>query len=170
MRRSSRLSVCSEIATRNSSDSHCARSISRQRTTPWTAGIGPASTTSASAWRWPALRMRARPAPCRHQPIRALRVEPHNPVAHDLHPDAADPRRVRARAAAVNLGQRQETPGLTGIARLPRQTPQSRTIEIIPQQNPGRHGKPPCVCHHFYQTENRHLAIPLTSYAFRDLV
>src|ERR1700720_3843415 len=66
--------------------------------------------------------------------IRALGVETDNPVTHDLHSDAADPRRVRARPAAVNLGQRQETPGLTGIVRLPRQTPQSRTIEIIPQQ------------------------------------
>src|SRR5580704_18163992 len=76
---------------------------------------------------------------------------PCTPDAAPLRPlrstDAADPRRVRARAAIVNLGQRQETPGLTGITRSPRQTPQSRTIEIIPQQNPRRHGKPPCVCH-----------------------
>jgi hypothetical protein len=36
--------------------------------------------------------------------------------------------------------------GLIAIARLSRQTPQSRTIEIIPQQNRSRHGKPPSVC------------------------
>jgi hypothetical protein len=41
MARSSRLSVCLAIAMRNSSKIHCARSISRQCTTPGTAGIGP---------------------------------------------------------------------------------------------------------------------------------
>src|SRR6202521_3981439 len=101
--------------------------------------------------------------------IRPLGVETDNPVTHDLHSDAADPRRVRARAAAVNLGQRQETPGLTGIVRLPRQTPQSRTIEIIPQQNPRRHGKPPCVCH--LESDRSRFGNPSpTSHPFRDLV
>jgi hypothetical protein len=79
--------------------------------------------------------------------IRTVGVKPDNPVAHDLQSDAAGPRRVRARAAVINTGQRQKTPGLTGIARLPRQEPQSRTIKIIPQQNRSRHGKPPGVCH-----------------------
>jgi len=55
MDRSSRLSVCLAIVMRNSSNIHCAKSISRQRTTPWTAGIGPLSIIRASAWRWPAL-------------------------------------------------------------------------------------------------------------------
>src|SRR6516165_827365 len=36
---------------RNSSKIHCARSISRQRTTPWTAGIGPLSIMPAMARR-----------------------------------------------------------------------------------------------------------------------
>src|SRR5262245_40856825 len=43
------------IVMRNSSNIHCARSISRQRTTPWTAGIEPLSTMRASARRWPSL-------------------------------------------------------------------------------------------------------------------
>jgi len=55
MARSSRLSVCLAIAMRNSSKIHCARSISRQRTTPWTAGIGPLSIMPAMAWRWTSL-------------------------------------------------------------------------------------------------------------------
>src|SRR6516164_5576945 len=55
MARSSRLSVCLAIAMRNSSKIHCARSISRQRTTPWTAGIGPLSIMRAMAWRWTSL-------------------------------------------------------------------------------------------------------------------
>ena len=44
--------------------------------------------------------------------IRTFGVETDNPVAHDLHPDPADPRRIRPRAAIINLGQCQETPGL----------------------------------------------------------
>ena len=48
MARSSRLSVCLAIVMRNSSKIHCVRSISRQRTTPCTAGIGPLSIMPAS--------------------------------------------------------------------------------------------------------------------------
>ena len=43
IRRSSRLSVCLDTDTWKSSDSHCTKSITRQRTTPWIAGIGPSS-------------------------------------------------------------------------------------------------------------------------------
>src|SRR5262249_9923855 len=49
MARSSRLSVCLAIVMRNSSKIHCARSISRQRTTPCTAVIGPLSIMPAVA-------------------------------------------------------------------------------------------------------------------------
>jgi hypothetical protein len=42
MARNSRLSVGLPIEIRNSSNTHCIRLISRQRTTPCTAGIGPA--------------------------------------------------------------------------------------------------------------------------------
>ena len=38
--------------TRNSSQTHIAKSFSRQRTTPWIAGIGPLSTIAARASRW----------------------------------------------------------------------------------------------------------------------
>ncbi len=51
MARSSRLSVCLATVTRNSSYNDCERSISRQRTTPWTDGIGPLSIIRAMAWR-----------------------------------------------------------------------------------------------------------------------
>src|SRR5262249_39179401 len=51
MPRSSPLSVCLAIVMRNSSKIHCARSISRQRTTPCTAGIGPLSIMPAMACR-----------------------------------------------------------------------------------------------------------------------
>src|SRR5262249_38249567 len=49
--RGSGLSVCLAIVMRNSSKIHCARSISRQRTTRWTAGIGPLSIMPAMARR-----------------------------------------------------------------------------------------------------------------------
>src|SRR5277367_3335517 len=47
--RSSRLRICLVTEMRYSSNTHCARSISLQRTTPWTAGVGPASTIATSA-------------------------------------------------------------------------------------------------------------------------
>jgi hypothetical protein len=42
---------------------HCARSTSRQRTTPWTAGIGPFSIISTMAWRWASLSREGWPPP-----------------------------------------------------------------------------------------------------------
>src|SRR5262249_10645567 len=51
MARSSPRRVCLAIVMRNSSKIHCARSISRQRTTPCTAGIGPLSIMPAMACR-----------------------------------------------------------------------------------------------------------------------
>jgi hypothetical protein len=39
----------------------------------------------------------------------------------------------------------QETTGPAGIARAPRAKPPSRTIEMIPQQHRGSHGKPPWI-------------------------
>ena len=46
----SRPTVVSSTEMRNSSNIQCARSFRRQRTTPWIAGIGPLSTSRASAW------------------------------------------------------------------------------------------------------------------------
>jgi hypothetical protein len=51
--------------TRNSSQSHCTRSIRRQRTTPSRQGSGPASTTRASAARCSAVNVGALPAALR---------------------------------------------------------------------------------------------------------
>ena len=47
-----------------------------------------------------------------HKAIGTLGVEPQHPVTHDLQPDTANPRRVRARAAVIDLRQRQKTPDL----------------------------------------------------------
>src|SRR6478735_484199 len=62
MARSSRLSVCLAMVMRNSSKIHCARSTSRQRTTPWTAEIGPFSIISPMAWRWASLSLEGWPS------------------------------------------------------------------------------------------------------------
>jgi len=59
--RNSRLSVCVLIETRNSSWSHCIRSISRQRTTPCTAGSGPLSMICANSRRRSSVRIAALP-------------------------------------------------------------------------------------------------------------
>ena len=61
MARSSRLSVCLEMERRNSSQSHWIRSIKRQRTTPWMAGIGPASTRATKAARCASVSRGGRP-------------------------------------------------------------------------------------------------------------
>src|ERR1700726_2912015 len=74
--------------------------------------------------------------------IRTFGVETDNPVAHDLHPDPADPCRIRPRAAIVNLGQRQETPALIGITRSPRQHAQANCVKVRAKRNRSRHGKP----------------------------
>jgi len=65
-----------------------------------------------------------------HKGARTLGVEAKNPIAHDLQPDAADPRRVRARASLINLGQRQKTPRLIGITRLTREPSQQGSVKI----------------------------------------
>ena len=59
--RSSRLSVCLAMVMRNSSNIHCARSISRQRTTLWIAGIGPFSIIRVIDWRWASLSLEGCP-------------------------------------------------------------------------------------------------------------
>jgi len=74
--------------------------------------------------------------------IRTLGVEAENPIAHDLQPGAANPRRIGARAACINLRKRQKTPGLIGITRLPRKPAQSSGIKIGAKRNRTGHGKP----------------------------
>ena len=59
-------------------------------------------------------------------------VETQNPVADDLQPDSANPRRVLAPAAIVNLGQREKPPALARILRCLGQATQTRPIKIFP--------------------------------------
>jgi hypothetical protein len=122
MRRNSRLSVCLEIETWNSSKTHCATSIRRQRTTPWTEGIGPSSTACRRALALVLVeKARCSWGLAGQEPIGTLGVEPDNPVAHDLQGDAADQSCVRPRAAVIDLRQGDEAPRLVGVSRAPRQ-------------------------------------------------
>jgi hypothetical protein len=80
--------------------------------------------------------------------VRTLGVEAKNPIAHDLQSNAANPRRVRARAAGVNLRKRQRTSGLIGIARSPRQLVPLSRVKVRAKWNRSRHGKPSKSCCH----------------------
>jgi len=50
------------------------------------------------------------------QTIGTLGVEPKHPIAHNLQPDTADPGRIGAWAAIIDLRKCQKTAGLIGIA------------------------------------------------------
>src|SRR6478609_5946383 len=144
MARSSRLSVCLAIAMRNSSKIHCARSISRQRTTPWTAGIGQLSIMRAMAWRWTSLSLDGCPRRLSvQQTVRAALVEVQHPISDDLKPDTANHRRLSARRAIINCGERQKPTGLRAVFRLLRQTTQLGRTKISAQWYRSRHDEPP---------------------------
>jgi hypothetical protein len=49
------------------------------------------------------------------QPVRAMGVELHHPVAHDLHRDPADPGRLGAGRPLIDRGQRQQPSRLRAI-------------------------------------------------------
>ena len=70
-------------------------------------------------------------------------VEPENPVADDLQPDNANPRRILAPATIVNFGQRKKPPALVRILRRLGQATQDRPIKIFPLRNNPAHGEPP---------------------------
>ena len=133
MARSSRLSVCLAIVMRNSSKIHCARSISRQRTTPWTAGIGPLSIMRASVALGVVELGRLSRRLAVQETIRPTRVELQHPIPNDLKRHPADLRRLGAPRAVVNRRKSQKPTGLRPILRLLRQTTQPRRVEISSQ-------------------------------------
>ena len=133
----SRPTVVSSTEMRNSSNIQCARSFRRQRTTPWIAGIGPLSTSRASACR--CLSIELGRLACRlavNQTIRPLGVETENPVTDHLEPDSTDPRRLRATATIVNLSQRKKPPALSSILRRPWLTAEAPDHQNLPVTQP----------------------------------
>ena len=120
MARSSRLSVCLAIAMRNSSKIHCARSISRQRTTPWTAGIWPTLDHASDGLALDVVELGRLPRRLSvQQTVRAPLVEVQHPISDDLKPDTANHRRLSARRAIINCGERQKPTGLRAVFRSP---------------------------------------------------
>lgn len=92
-----RPTVVSFSAMPNSAKIPCARSFSRQRTTPCTAGIGPRSTSAAKAWRWSALSFGAGPGAVRSispfGPSALNRITPSRMICRPTPPTlAASPR------------------------------------------------------------------------------
>ena len=95
---------------RYSSNTHCARSISLQRTTPWTAGVW--TGLDHCDERAPLLVIEFRGMPGRLVDLPSTRpssppeIEPEDPIANGLHPHAPEPSRVRARAAVIDRDER----------------------------------------------------------------
>ena len=77
------------------------------------------------------------------QTLRAALVEAKYPVANRLQANAPKPSRVAARAAVIDLGQRQETTKLIRVARNLGQSAKRQRVEIIPKPNGRHHDKPP---------------------------
>ena len=66
------------------------------------------------------------------QAARPFRIEAQDPIADDLKPDAADPRRIRAPAAVIDLCQGNKPTALPRILRSLGQAPQIRSLKIFP--------------------------------------
>jgi hypothetical protein len=73
------------------------------------------------------------------EPVRALVVGAHHPVAHDLQPHAGELGGVGAGVSVVDGGERQETSGLIGIARVLGEGTKGGGIEVGAQGDRGGH-------------------------------
>src|ERR1700730_9655615 len=176
MARSSRLSVCLAMPTRNSSQIHWHRSTSRQRTTPSIAAVGPLSIAALSAARcasfsfggWPgALRAISPSGPwAGDQPTGPWGVDLDPPPPNVLQGPPADRRRLGPPRPAIDSGQGQKTARLRRILCTPCNSAQARRIKISPQRD--RHGEPPSFA--TLESDSRRSGNPPASHALRDLV
>src|SRR5207248_7123745 len=66
-----------------------------------------------------------------------------HPISDDLKPDTANHRRLSARRAIINCGERQKPTGLRAVFRLLRQTTQLGRTKISAQWYRSRHDEPP---------------------------
>ena len=107
MARNSRPRVCRLILTPNSSQSHCARSTRRQRTTPSRYGLGPSSTAFFSAARCASPSREGGPELLRLiSPSGPSALKAYHPVTDDLQPYARQTGRLAALSAVIDLRQR----------------------------------------------------------------
>ena len=81
------------------------------------------------------LRTRKLPSNPVLQPLRAVRVEPQDPVADDLQRDAADLRRIRPPAAVIDHRKRQQPTGLVAVEAPARQAPEIVAIIVVTKIN-----------------------------------
>ena len=116
----------------NASKTHCLRSLSRQRITPSTAGIGPPIYTLGQ--RLALRRVQLRLCPRRltvDQTHRTLGVEAKHPIADDLQRDPNDLSRSAALASVLDHRQRQKPPGLIGILGRLRKPAKARAVIVL---------------------------------------
>ena len=73
------------------------------------------------------------------QPRRTLRIEPNDPVPHDLRAHPTHPRRLQMGPTIVNRCQRKKTACLGRVLAGPGQRSHSISIKIIPELRPHRH-------------------------------
>ncbi len=66
------------------------------------------------------------------QTVRPTAIEPQNPIADHLKPDTADPGRIRAPTAVIDLSQGNKPAALRRIPRSLRQPTQIRSRKIFP--------------------------------------
>ena len=87
----------------------CARSLSRQRTTPWAARIGPSSTNCTQFTALFLLKPGCVAGSLAvHQPLGASGIEPQNPVSEGLQTDPTGASTVAPRTAVIDHCQRQQ--------------------------------------------------------------
>ena len=77
------------------------------------------------------------------QPIRALDIEPQNPVPNRLQTNAANPRRFVPCPTIVNYRQRQQPSNLVRVPAQSRQSSKASPVKIVPKPNRRRHRNPP---------------------------
>src|SRR3954453_23798359 len=126
---------------RNSSQSHWIRSIKRQRTTPWMAGIGPASTRATKAARCASVSRGGAPGcPAGPEALRSPSVEAQHPIAHDLQRHAADLSRLGPGGPIIDRRESQKAAGLIGIPRALRQSAELGGIKVTAERDGNSHG------------------------------
>ena len=126
-----------------SSHSHWQKSITRQRTTPCTAAIGPLSTIAASAARCASFSRDGCPGAFRS-------ISPAGPCAFNRSTQSRTTCSVTQPALAasvrlvpsINRRQRQQPSHLVGILALTRNTAQQHRIIVQPQRDRPTHGEP----------------------------
>ncbi len=69
------------------------------------------------------------------QAIRALGIEPQNPIPNRLQTNTTDPRRFVPRTAIVNHRQRQQPPNLVRVPAQSRLPPKTSPVKVVPKPN-----------------------------------